>query len=101
MKGVVRMYVIIVDFEIQPGRLAEFMPLMTGNAAASLRDEPGCRQFDVCQNPEAPHMIFLYEVYDDRAAFEAHLRMPHFRSFDSATADMIISKTVRSFARVT
>ena len=44
--------------------------------------------------------MFLYEVYDDRAAFEAHLSMPHFKAFDAATADMIRSKTVRALTRL-
>ena len=42
------MYVIIVDFKIKSDRLADFLPLMQENATASLRDEPGCHQFDVC-----------------------------------------------------
>jgi len=95
------MYVIIVDFEIEPGKIDAFLPLMTENATASLRDEPGCRQFDVCRDPEDAHRIFLYELYDDRAAFEAHLGMPHFKSFDAATTSMIRSKTVRPLTRIT
>ncbi len=94
------MYVIIVDFDIKPDRLTDFLTLMQDNAAASVRDEPGCRQFDVCQDPEAPDHIFLYEIYDDRAAFEAHLAAPHFRTFDAASADMITSKHVRALQRL-
>lgn len=94
------MYVIIVDFEIEEGQIDAFMPLMTENAAASLRDEPGCQQFDVCRDPEDPGRVFLYELYDDSAAFEAHLGMPHFKSFDAATRDMIRSKTVRALTRI-
>lgn len=94
------MYVIIVDFDIKPDRLTDFLTLMQDNAAASVRDEPGCRQFDVCQDPEAPDHIFLYEIYDDRAAFEVHLASPHFRTFDAASADMITSKHVRALQRL-
>ena len=42
--------------------------------------------------------MFLYEVYDDRAAFDAHLATPHFIAVDEATTGMIISKTVRPLA---
>jgi quinol monooxygenase YgiN len=94
------MYVIIVDFEIKPDRVANFLPLMQENAAASVRDEPGCHQFDVCRDPDAPHRIFLYETYDDRAAFEAHLASSHFRNFDTATTDMVVSKDVRTLQRL-
>ena len=94
------MYVITVEFEIDPAHLAAFLPLMSQNAAASVRDEPGCRQFDVCQDPEASNHIFLYELYDDQAAFDAHLGTPHFKAFDEATADMIRSKSVRALTRL-
>ena len=92
------MYVITVDLEIDAAHLDAFLPLMVQNAAASVRDEPGCRQFDVCQDPDKPTRMFLYEVYDDRAAFDAHLATPHFIAFDEATTGMIISKTVRPLA---
>lgn len=94
------MYVIAVDFEIEQARLDEFLPLMKANAAASVRDEPGCHHFDVCQDPESPHHIFLYEVYDDRAAFEAHLSSAHFKAFDAATAEMLVAKKVRALTRL-
>ena len=50
------MYVIIVDFEIDPEQIDAFLPLMCENASASARDEPGCRQFDVCHDPDTPTM---------------------------------------------
>jgi quinol monooxygenase YgiN len=38
---------------------------------------PGCRQFDVCRDPLDPALFFLYELYDDEAAIQAHLDSPH------------------------
>jgi quinol monooxygenase YgiN len=95
------MYVVIVDFRIKPERLAEFMPLMLENARASLETEPGCRVFDVCVDPKDKTSVFLYEVYDDRAAFDAHLAAAHFKRFDSAVAPMVASKAVRLLERLT
>ena len=94
------MYVIIVDFEADPEQLDAFLPLMRENASASARDEPGCRQFHVCHDPDYPGHVFLYEVCDDRTAFDAHLSKPHFKSFDAATAGMIRSKKVRALLRL-
>lgn len=94
------MYVVTVEFEIEPACLDAFLPLMSQNAEASVRDEPGCRQFDVCQDPDRPNRIFLYELYDNRESFEAHLSMPHFTEFDKATSSMILSKTVRGLTRL-
>ncbi len=94
------MFVISVQFELKAAHIDAFLPLMQENAATSLAREPGCRQFDVCQNSAAPDQIFLYEVYDSEAAFQAHLASAHFKAFDAATGHMIASKKVQSYERL-
>ncbi len=94
------MYVITVEFDIDPMRFAEFLPLMRENARASIDNEPGCRQFDACTDPARPASVFLYEVYDDRAAFDAHLASAHFRQFDAAAREMVADKRVRTMQRI-
>ena len=91
------MYVVTVSFEIIPGQVDSFLPLIVKNARASRDLEPGCQQFDVCRRGDE---VFLYEVYDDRAAFDAHLGTDHFRAFDAEVADMISSKSVTLFDEV-
>lgn len=92
-------FIVVVDLEIGTEALPAFLPLMQQNAAASLRDEPGCRQFDVCHDPAAPTSLLFYEVYDDGAAFAAHLASAHYLAFDAATSAMIRSKAVRKLVR--
>ena len=94
------MFVVCVEFEIMPRHLDDFLVAMRKNAEQPHALEAGCQQFDVCADPDAPHHIFLYEIYDDRAAFDAHLASPHFRHFDQATRDMVASKTVRALRRL-
>ena len=72
---------------------------MAANAAASVRDESGCSQFDVCWDPEGRPVCFLYEIYDDATAFQAHLASPHFKAFDVQVAQMVAEKTVRIWTR--
>jgi (4S)-4-hydroxy-5-phosphonooxypentane-2,3-dione isomerase len=87
-------YVVTVEFDIDPAQLAAFMPLMSENAKASLRDEKGCRHFDVCRPRDVPNRVFLYEIYDDEAAFQAHLQTDHFKAFAAATKDMITARKI-------
>ena len=95
------MYVVTVAFEIRPEAAAAFLPLMLENARASLAEEPGCLRFDVCSEEAAddapPVRVFLYEIYRDRGAFDAHLASAHFQSFDAATRPMVTSKQVASW----
>jgi quinol monooxygenase YgiN len=87
--------VIMVDFRIKPEAKEGFRRLIAENAAASLAREPGCRQFDVLlPEGDAGDRIVLYEIYEDAAAFDAHLKSPHFREFDAATAGMVAQRTI-------
>jgi len=87
-------YVILVDFLLKPGSKAEFRRAIDANAKASCRSEPGCRQFDVVEPRDDPDRIILYEIYDDRAAFEAHLKTPHLATFEAASNHLVTKKTV-------
>ncbi|MBT8768655.1 putative quinol monooxygenase [Metapseudomonas boanensis] len=72
------MYCLLLKTQLKPGSLDDFMDAMRINAAASVRDEPGCLVFDVLQDRSDPDLVWLYEVYTDEAAFEAHMLTPHF-----------------------
>jgi len=72
------MYVIIVPIQIKDGHKQEFVEAMLDDAKGSLNNEPGCLRFDVVQDAGDPNRIWLYEVYVDEGAFQAHLQAPHF-----------------------
>jgi len=91
------MYAVTVVLHIKPGMMQAFMPLMVKNAQSSRDVEPGCQMFDVCRDED---VVFLYEVYDSRAAFDAHLASAHFRDFDAAVVDLVADKQVRLFHEV-
>ncbi len=93
------MYVIVVDFTIKAEHVAAFRAAMIENARRSRETERGCRQFDVCVDPKDATRIFLYELYDDEAAFQAHLKTAHFLEFDRATAPWVAAKSARALAR--
>lgn len=93
------MYVITVEFHIRPDMAAGFRVAMLENAEASLRLEPGCHRFEVCFDPQGPAHCFLYELYDDEAAFKAHLASDHFKAFDGRVAPMIEQKNVTVWER--
>src|SRR5690349_4403720 len=95
-----RPFVVTVEFVVKPEFVDDFMPAMIENARTSLRNEAGCSQFDVCVLPTDRAQIFLYEIYDDRAAFDVHLASPHFKAFDAKVADWVATKTVRLYERV-
>ncbi len=94
------MYVVTVLFEIAAGHEEAFADRVLRQAADSLEREPACRVFDVCRDPLARGRFFLYELYDDREAFDAHLRSAHFLSFDAAVRDWVTDKQVGTYERI-
>ncbi len=73
-------FVVIAEFRVKPERLEAFLKAAANDAAHSLADEPGCRRFDVVV-PDGSETVIFYEIYDDRAAFDAHLKTPHLARF--------------------
>ena len=59
------MFVVCVEFQIEPGQTDVFLAAVRKNAEQSFNQEVGCQQFDVCQDRHFPNSVFLYEVYDD------------------------------------
>jgi len=93
------MLAIVVEFRIAPGFVEAFARAIVTNATASRETEPGCRQFDVCRDPGDPQLFFLYELYDDAAAFDAHCRTAHFLEMEALTAGWVQSKAVHRYLR--
>ncbi|UVE16645.1 antibiotic biosynthesis monooxygenase [Pseudomonas sp. LS44] len=86
------MYCLLLKTQLKPASLEAFMAAMRINAAASVRDEPGCLVFDVLQDRSDPDLVWLYEVYVDEAAFEAHMRTPHFLASRPLVEPLILSQ---------
>ena len=93
------MYVITVLFSIKPEHTLKFLPAIVANARTSVAEESGCRQFDVCVSDRDSNDVFLYEVYDSKAAFDAHLASAHFRQFNESTAAWVSGKVIQAFEK--
>lgn len=88
------MYCLILKTQLKPNSFEAFMAAMRINAAASVRDEPGCLAFDVLRDRSDPDLIYLYEVYTDEAAFEAHMLTAHFLASRPVVNPLIVSQEV-------
>ena len=95
------MFVVTVEFLLKPDMLSAFMPLMLIQAEKSLSSEPGCLVFDVCiEHNDSEDVVFLYEAYQDEAAFDLHMETPHYLAFSETTSDLVAAKSVRRFDRI-
>lgn len=72
------LYVVAATWRAKEGqedRIAEIMEAMT----ALTRAESGCRFYQAHRVVDDPRLFFLYEQYDDEAAFKAHTEASYFK----------------------
>ena len=72
------MYVIVVPIQIKPEFKEQYISGLIENAQGAINNEPGCLRFDLIQDANDSNRVWLYEVYTDESAFQAHLKSPHF-----------------------
>ena len=95
------MFIVTVTFEVLPEKAEDFHAAVLAQARTSLLKEQACHRFDVCVDPKRPERIFLYEVYDDEAAFQAHLDTDHFKTFTPTVEPWVQEKTVTCWSLMT
>jgi autoinducer 2-degrading protein len=86
------MFSLMVQMDVRPERRAEFLTGITANAAASVRDEPGCLRFDVCSVASDENRFVLYELYTDADAFAAHKAAPHFAQWRTVAERVLVGQ---------
>lgn len=84
----------IAELEIDSAHLPAYKALLAEEIAASVRTEPGVLALNAVALRDRPNQIRLMEVYADQAAYEAHLRSPHFLTYKAAVATMVRSLTL-------
>ncbi|MBC3478997.1 putative quinol monooxygenase [Pseudomonas sp. P1B16] len=86
------MYSLFIKTRVKPGSAEAFLTAIKANAAASVATEPGCLVFDVSQDRLDPDVIYLYEIYRDDAAYEAHTLTAHFRDSRPLVEPLIVEQ---------
>ena len=79
---------IIATIEVAAGRRDQLLPLPRAHGARSLKNEPGTLRFEVLVPREDNTKLFVYEVYRDDAAFEAHRNAASIARFREEAAGM-------------
>ncbi|MFL2820979.1 MAG: antibiotic biosynthesis monooxygenase [Alphaproteobacteria bacterium] len=93
------MFVITVDFEIKSEFVNEFRNRVLQQAKDSLNNEKQCFIFDVCFDEKNTNKVFLYEIYQDKDAFDYHLKSDHYLSFDKDVKNWVTKKIVNQLIK--
>ena len=88
-------YVQIATLEIDPSRIEEYCAAVAAHARAAIESEPGVLALNVVADRDDPARITVFEIYQDRAAYERHLQAAHFLDYKAAVETMVRSLKLR------
>ena len=91
------MIVRIITVNVTPGHAAEFEAATTKNRAGSIQ-EPGILRFDVLKDSATADRYYLYEVYRDEAATNAHKETQHYKEWKNAVGDLMAGERTSAAA---
>lgn len=94
------MFVVVVEFTVQTEFIDRFLERVMQQARDSLKLEVDCHVFDVSICTERGNLVFLYEVYSDKTAFDAHLASAHFREFNNTVQEWVSDRQLSTFERL-
>lgn len=83
----VRLARIVVD----SAHLQEYKQFLQEEIEFSMRVEPGVLGLYAVFEKGKPHHLTILEMYADSAAYQSHLKTPHFLKYKNGTARMVRS----------
>jgi autoinducer 2-degrading protein len=83
------MITVLARFEMQKGKEDVAEQAISQMADAVKVDEPGCLVYMVTRGQVNTQEIYVYEVYADSNAFDAHRKTPHMRELQAAFDDCL------------
>ena len=84
--------VIVVELDRVPTELENFKAAVMENAAAWVREEPGCLEFNVAFDKDNPTHAFVFEVYENAEAVAAHQATSRFKKYMAEASKRVKSR---------
>ena len=94
------LYINAVDIDVVPGQIDNYLAALKENGAAAVKSEPGCHEFNITISQKDPNHVFIFEVYDNAAALEAHRQTDHFKKYAATTKDMVAKRDPHALSSV-
>ena len=75
--------------EVDPAQLTEYCRFAEECGRTSMAKEPGVLFMYSMSDKRQPNKITILEIYADRAAYESHIKSPHFQKYKQGTIKMV------------
>ncbi|OXB03684.1 putative quinol monooxygenase [Flavobacterium pectinovorum] len=83
------MMVRIAEIEIYPEHLSQYKVILKEESAASVKLEPGVLAIFPMYQKSDSTQIRIIEIYNDKDAYQSHLKTPHFQKYKTTTTKMV------------
>ncbi|MEE8396451.1 MAG: antibiotic biosynthesis monooxygenase [bacterium] len=84
---------IVGELVTNEGDFEKYFEAMKVHAAAS-RLEPGCERFDLVVPLKGENRLFIYEIYADRASFDAHASTDRIKQHGADTKGFLQERNI-------
>jgi quinol monooxygenase YgiN len=74
---------------VQTGMRTKLLEFLRWDADVAKRCEPGTLRFDVWQVEAEPDVLYLYEAYKDKQAFESHKENEPYKQWSNVVRDLM------------
>lgn len=81
----------LAKLEIDPPQLEAYKAALKEEVEASIALEPGVLTLYAVSEKERPTHFTILEIYANRAAYEKHIKTPHFLKYKTGTEKMVTS----------
>jgi len=86
-----QMMIRIAALEIDANHIPEYLEILKEEAAESIKLETGVIAIYPMYEKENPTSITIVEIYANEAAYQSHLKTPHFLHHKTSTKNMVKS----------
>jgi autoinducer 2-degrading protein len=84
-----------VKYTCKPGQAETVLGHLRRMAELVKQHEPGCRAYQISRSVDNPDLLFLYELYEDQAAFDLHAQTDHFKEIIQGEVIPLLETRVR------
>lgn len=74
---------------VDPAQLDAYNAFLKEEIEASMRLEPGVLTLYAVSEKDHPNKITILEIYADEAAYQSHIKTPHFQKYKQGTLEMV------------
>jgi len=86
-----KLHIQIAEIVVDPAQLDSYKSAVAEQIEAAIRLEPGVLVLYSVSNKDNPSQITVFEIYQDREAYLAHLQAPHFLKYKATVEKMVKS----------